>query len=194
MSSYARMGGAPTRRAWNHSLFSCFDDIGVCCKTCFCPCVTAGRVAEHVGKRCSVWATTNRLSSPARAAPAFCQFFARAYAFNLFTTLQFMRMCCLRSKLPSLWCAFPRARRSHLFNRVYSRYGVCASTFLSHSLDHIGLHSCFQASSGKSMKLRYVHCVHPVTRGVRARTGSLPSSRCLLRLILVLGVLRSFAL
>ncbi|XP_075244655.1 uncharacterized protein LOC142338675 [Convolutriloba macropyga] len=37
---------------WNHSLFSCFDNIKVCVITYFLPCYTAGKVAESVGESC----------------------------------------------------------------------------------------------------------------------------------------------
>jgi Cys-rich protein (TIGR01571 family) len=50
MSSYTTSFlGAP--KSWNHSLFGCFDDLSVCVKTCFCPCITAGRVADSVGTK-----------------------------------------------------------------------------------------------------------------------------------------------
>ncbi|KAK1605675.1 hypothetical protein QYE76_029348 [Lolium multiflorum] len=34
--------------AWSSGLLDCCDDAGLCCLTCFCPCVTFGRVAEIV--------------------------------------------------------------------------------------------------------------------------------------------------
>ncbi|URE22144.1 Protein PLANT CADMIUM RESISTANCE [Musa troglodytarum] len=33
---------------WSTSLCDCTDDCGNCCMTCFCPCVTFGRIAEIV--------------------------------------------------------------------------------------------------------------------------------------------------
>ncbi|XP_073109386.1 protein PLANT CADMIUM RESISTANCE 2-like [Elaeis guineensis] len=33
---------------WSTGLFDCCDDVGNCCVTCFCPCVTFGQVAEIV--------------------------------------------------------------------------------------------------------------------------------------------------
>ncbi|KAJ1292847.1 hypothetical protein BS78_01G021500 [Paspalum vaginatum] len=35
---------------WSSGLFDCFDDCGLCCLTCWCPCVTFGRVAEIVDR------------------------------------------------------------------------------------------------------------------------------------------------
>ncbi|CAL5043385.1 unnamed protein product [Urochloa decumbens] len=35
---------------WSVGLCSCFGDVGTCCLTCWCPCVTFGRVAEVVDK------------------------------------------------------------------------------------------------------------------------------------------------
>ncbi|KAF7849290.1 hypothetical protein BT93_L1020 [Corymbia citriodora subsp. variegata] len=31
---------------WFSGLFSCFDDIPTCCLSCWCPCITFGRIAE----------------------------------------------------------------------------------------------------------------------------------------------------
>ncbi|KAF5179037.1 Plant cadmium resistance [Thalictrum thalictroides] len=31
---------------WSSGLCSCFDDIHTCCLTCWCPCITFGRIAE----------------------------------------------------------------------------------------------------------------------------------------------------
>ncbi|XP_077989896.1 uncharacterized protein LOC144444356 [Glandiceps talaboti] len=39
-------------RYWSNGLFGCFGDCGLCCLTYFCPCITAGRNAEAVGKSC----------------------------------------------------------------------------------------------------------------------------------------------
>uniref|UniRef100_K4AL88 Uncharacterized protein n=1 Tax=Setaria italica TaxID=4555 RepID=K4AL88_SETIT len=40
---------------WSVGLCSCFGDVGSCCLTCWCPCVTFGRVAAVVdrGSTCS---------------------------------------------------------------------------------------------------------------------------------------------
>jgi Cys-rich protein (TIGR01571 family) len=35
---------------WSSGLFDCFDDCGLCCVTCWCPCITFGRVAEIVDR------------------------------------------------------------------------------------------------------------------------------------------------
>ncbi|CAL5354806.1 unnamed protein product [Camellia sinensis] len=33
---------------WSTGLFGCFDDVPNCCKTCWCPCITFGQIAEIV--------------------------------------------------------------------------------------------------------------------------------------------------
>ncbi|KAM7253525.1 hypothetical protein ACFE04_021679 [Oxalis oulophora] len=35
---------------WSSGLFGCMDDVGTCCLTCCCPCITFGRTAEIVDK------------------------------------------------------------------------------------------------------------------------------------------------
>ncbi|RCV45062.1 hypothetical protein SETIT_9G423000v2 [Setaria italica] len=35
---------------WSVGLCSCFGDVGSCCLTCWCPCVTFGRVAAVVDR------------------------------------------------------------------------------------------------------------------------------------------------
>ena len=35
---------------WQHGIFGCFNNCGVCILTFFLPCVTAGQNAEAVGK------------------------------------------------------------------------------------------------------------------------------------------------
>ncbi|XP_004503374.1 protein PLANT CADMIUM RESISTANCE 11-like [Cicer arietinum] len=35
---------------WSTGLFDCFSDIQSCCITCWCPCITFGRIAEIVDK------------------------------------------------------------------------------------------------------------------------------------------------
>ena len=37
---------------WSNGLFGCFNNCGICIITYFVPCVTAGQVAESVGKSC----------------------------------------------------------------------------------------------------------------------------------------------
>lgn len=37
---------------WQHGLFGCFDNFGVCIVTYFLPCYTAGKNAEAVGESC----------------------------------------------------------------------------------------------------------------------------------------------
>ncbi|TKW19187.1 hypothetical protein SEVIR_4G004200v4 [Setaria viridis] len=49
------MGGPPVAAGnatsqWSSGLFDCFDDCGLCCLTCWCPCITFGRVAEIVDR------------------------------------------------------------------------------------------------------------------------------------------------
>lgn len=34
---------------WNHGLFGCFGNCGVCIMTMFCPCLTVGKIAEGLG-------------------------------------------------------------------------------------------------------------------------------------------------
>uniref|UniRef100_A0A7N0ULZ3 Uncharacterized protein n=1 Tax=Kalanchoe fedtschenkoi TaxID=63787 RepID=A0A7N0ULZ3_KALFE len=38
---------------WSSGLFDCFSDIGTCCLTCWCPCVTFGRIAEMADRGAS---------------------------------------------------------------------------------------------------------------------------------------------
>eukprot|EP00245_Coleochaete_scutata_P012806 TRINITY_DN5020_c0_g1_i1.p1 TRINITY_DN5020_c0_g1~~TRINITY_DN5020_c0_g1_i1.p1 ORF type:complete len:159 (-),score=16.30 TRINITY_DN5020_c0_g1_i1:691-1128(-) len=35
-------------RPWSSGLFSCCDDVSLCCLTCWCPCVTAGQIVDIV--------------------------------------------------------------------------------------------------------------------------------------------------
>ncbi|CAI9785464.1 unnamed protein product [Fraxinus pennsylvanica] len=35
---------------WSTGLFDCFSDVRNCCITCWCPCITFGRIAEIVDK------------------------------------------------------------------------------------------------------------------------------------------------
>ncbi|PIN23697.1 hypothetical protein CDL12_03578 [Handroanthus impetiginosus] len=35
---------------WSTGLFNCFDNISICCLTCWCPCITFGRIAEIVDR------------------------------------------------------------------------------------------------------------------------------------------------
>ncbi|KAI4975720.1 hypothetical protein ZWY2020_049327 [Hordeum vulgare] len=35
---------------WSVGLFDCLDDFDICCLTCWCPCVTFGRIAEIADK------------------------------------------------------------------------------------------------------------------------------------------------
>ncbi|VAI39412.1 unnamed protein product [Triticum turgidum subsp. durum] len=51
--------GAPT--AWSSGLFDCFDDCGLCCLTCCCPCITFGKVAEIVDRGATSCGTSGAL-------------------------------------------------------------------------------------------------------------------------------------
>ncbi|ESP00582.1 hypothetical protein LOTGIDRAFT_203561 [Lottia gigantea] len=37
---------------WQHSIFGCFDNLGVCIITYFVPCYTFARTSEQVGESC----------------------------------------------------------------------------------------------------------------------------------------------
>ncbi|XP_072149512.1 cell number regulator 11 [Setaria viridis] len=54
---------------WSVGLGSCFGDVGTCCLTCWCPCVTFGRVAAVVdrGSTCCQWVYTCSKRSSMRA-------------------------------------------------------------------------------------------------------------------------------
>lgn len=54
-------GGAPAASQWSSDLMDCFDDCGVCCLTCWCPCVTFGRVAEIVDRGATSCGTSGAL-------------------------------------------------------------------------------------------------------------------------------------
>lgn len=50
----------PLSNAWSSGLCDCFDDMGVCCLTCWCPCVTYGDNVEKVSdgqSSCCIWGT-----------------------------------------------------------------------------------------------------------------------------------------
>ncbi|KAL6638203.1 hypothetical protein ACP70R_025775 [Stipagrostis hirtigluma subsp. patula] len=51
-------GGATT---WSSGLFDCFSDPALCCLTCWCPCITFGRVAEIVDRGSSSCGTSGAL-------------------------------------------------------------------------------------------------------------------------------------
>uniref|UniRef100_A0A0D9ZFA4 Uncharacterized protein n=1 Tax=Oryza glumipatula TaxID=40148 RepID=A0A0D9ZFA4_9ORYZ len=49
--SAAPVTGVPVgSAAWSTGLCDCFDDCSLCCMTCWCPCITFGRVAEIVDR------------------------------------------------------------------------------------------------------------------------------------------------
>merc|ERR1712055_27803 len=39
---------------WQHGLFGCFDNCGLCVMAYFCPCIVFGRTAEKVGESCGM--------------------------------------------------------------------------------------------------------------------------------------------
>ena len=43
-----------TMGEFQHGLFGCFDNCGVCVITYFVPCYTQGRIAEKVGEDCLI--------------------------------------------------------------------------------------------------------------------------------------------
>ena len=45
----APVTGVPAGQ-WSSGLLDCSDDCGLCCVTCWCPCITFGRVAEMVDR------------------------------------------------------------------------------------------------------------------------------------------------
>ena len=52
-------GGGPGQ--WSSGLLDCFDDCGLCCVTCWCPCITFGRVAEIVDRGATSCGTSGAL-------------------------------------------------------------------------------------------------------------------------------------
>jgi len=48
-------GGEKGPIDWNYGLFSCLDEIGLCCMTCIVPCVTFGNLAEAMGEDCMMY-------------------------------------------------------------------------------------------------------------------------------------------
>ncbi|KAF7133392.1 hypothetical protein RHSIM_Rhsim09G0064200 [Rhododendron simsii] len=46
---------------WSTGLCDCFDDVNNCCLTCWCPCITFGRIAEIVDKGSSSCGTSGAL-------------------------------------------------------------------------------------------------------------------------------------
>ena len=41
-----------TMAEFKHGLFGCFDNVGLCVKAYFCPCVIFGQTAEVMGESC----------------------------------------------------------------------------------------------------------------------------------------------
>ncbi|XP_020587121.1 protein PLANT CADMIUM RESISTANCE 2-like [Phalaenopsis equestris] len=72
---------------WSTGLFDCFNDIGNCCLTFFCPCITFGRIAEIVDRGSTSCGVSGGL-----------------YALLLCTTgCQWIYSCFYRSKMRSLF-------------------------------------------------------------------------------------------
>ncbi|KAL5727338.1 hypothetical protein ACHQM5_000548 [Ranunculus cassubicifolius] len=42
--------GAASEIDWSTGLCGCFEDIGNCCITCWCPCITVGQIAEVLNR------------------------------------------------------------------------------------------------------------------------------------------------
>ncbi|KAM0878448.1 hypothetical protein ACQ4PT_034859 [Festuca glaucescens] len=55
------VGAAPAAGTWSSGLFDCFDDCGLCCLTCWCPCITFGKVAEIVDRGATSCGTAGAL-------------------------------------------------------------------------------------------------------------------------------------
>ncbi|KAF0989284.1 hypothetical protein HZS_5451 [Henneguya salminicola] len=43
----------PQQENFKQSMFGCFDDLSVACLACWCPCISAGKIAEKTGN--SFW-------------------------------------------------------------------------------------------------------------------------------------------
>ncbi|XP_010932525.1 cell number regulator 10 [Elaeis guineensis] len=68
---------------WSTGLCDCTDDCGNCCMTCFCPCITFGRIAEIVDQGATSCGTSGAL-----------------YALlEYFTCCHWIYSCCYRSKM-----------------------------------------------------------------------------------------------
>lgn len=37
---------------WSSGLCACFENVGICIKTYFCPCIVAGKIGEALGENC----------------------------------------------------------------------------------------------------------------------------------------------
>ncbi|CAN6235257.1 unnamed protein product [Urochloa humidicola] len=77
--------GNPQAGAWSSGLCDCFDDVGGCCLTFFCPCVTFGRIAGIVDQ----------------GATSCCASGALYFLLSAATGLGCLYSCCYRSKLRS---------------------------------------------------------------------------------------------
>jgi len=72
---------------WSTGLCDCTQDVGNCCITCWCPCITFGQIAE----------ITDRGSSSCGASGALYTLIA------IFTGCQWIYSCTYRSKLRALY-------------------------------------------------------------------------------------------
>ncbi|CAD5169057.1 unnamed protein product [Musa acuminata subsp. malaccensis] len=68
---------------WSTGLCDCTDDCGNCCMTCFCPCVTFGRIAEIVDQGSASCGTSGAL---------YC-------LLEYLTCFHWVYSCCYRSKM-----------------------------------------------------------------------------------------------
>lgn len=50
ISSPGAVAVGPVVGKWPSGLCACSDDCGLCCLTCWCPCITFGRIAEIVDR------------------------------------------------------------------------------------------------------------------------------------------------
>ncbi|KAF8703351.1 hypothetical protein HU200_032149 [Digitaria exilis] len=75
-------GNAPAG-AWSSGLCDCFDDVGGCCLTIFCPCVTFGRIAGIVDQGATSCCASGTLYLLLQAVTGMACFYS----------------CCYRSKL-----------------------------------------------------------------------------------------------
>ncbi|KAL3830967.1 hypothetical protein ACJIZ3_019769 [Penstemon smallii] len=48
--SAAKLGGTHSPVPWSTGLCDCFDDVSICCLTCWCPCITFGRISEIIDR------------------------------------------------------------------------------------------------------------------------------------------------
>ncbi|CAL9774186.1 unnamed protein product [Musa acuminata subsp. burmannicoides] len=72
---------APVTGPWSTGLCHCCDDVGNCCITCFCPCITFGQIAEIIDKgstSCGVSGALYALLASVTFCPCFYSCFYRS--------------------------------------------------------------------------------------------------------------------